>query len=127
MESPFYYTWSKQDNPLEIKCSQVEQDYFILDGGEKILDLSSVSFQASFGHRPKFIEAQIKRQVDTFCLHSPKADFPLKRQVADKLIELLETNEGKIFYTVSGAENSGKRAKTCTNGNRKKNGGIETK
>ena len=104
MNSPFYYTWSKQDHPRQLKCSQVEQDYFILDNGEKILDLSSISFQANFGHRPKFIEDQIKKQVDVFCLHSPQADFPLKQQVANRIIELLKVNGGKIFYTVSGAE-----------------------
>lgn len=104
MNEPFYYTWSRQDNAPSFECSKVEQDHFILDSGEKMLDLSSISFQASFGHRPKFIEDRIKKQVDELCMHSPKANFPLKSQVAKELMALLQVDGGKVFYTVSGAE-----------------------
>ncbi len=70
----------------------------------KIIDLSSVSYQASFGHSPEFILSAIKAQMDRFSVASPKANFALKESVAHSLIEQMGIGPGKIYFCNSGSE-----------------------
>ena len=107
LEHPFYYTWTSQEKGQgEAKvfhCEAQDDFHFILSGGQKILDLVSISCQSCFGHRPEFIHRAIYEQWQSFSMHSPKADFPLKRRISLEICHLIN-REGKIFYCVSGAE-----------------------
>jgi len=104
---PFFFTWTEQKKAIKVEIEGTSDTYFTLKGGKKVYDLSSISFQASFGlSHPKIKEA-IKNQVDSFTVVSPKAVFPLKTRASQKLRALIEKDEnpkGKIFYTLSGAE-----------------------
>ena len=106
-EHPFYYTWTSQEQGQReadiFRCGGREDFHFLLTDGRRVLDLTSISAQACFGHRPEFIMAAIKEQWSHFPMHSPKADFELKRSVSRDICTLLGM-EGKIFYCVSGAE-----------------------
>lgn len=102
-ENPFYITWSKQKNALTYQLDSVEEHHLVSDN-KKILDLSSISYQASFGLKPKFISDAVKAQADNFSIVAPKAIFDLKVKTTNKLIDLINLDGGKIFYTVSGAE-----------------------
>ncbi|MBK26296.1 MAG: hypothetical protein CME70_20015 [Halobacteriovorax sp.] len=100
---PFYLTWSKQKGGLTYPLDSVD-DHFIYSNKEKKLDLSSISYQASFGLRPNFIEKAISDQLNNFSIVAPKAIFDLKEKVTKDLLKLIDLDGGKIFYTVSGAE-----------------------
>jgi taurine--2-oxoglutarate transaminase len=104
---PFFFTWTEQKKAIKVEIEGTSDTYFTLKGGKKVYDLSSISFQASFGlSHPKIKEA-IKKQLDSFTVVSPKAVFPLKTRASQKLRALIEKDEnpkGKIFYTLSGAE-----------------------
>ncbi|MFT6069307.1 MAG: taurine--2-oxoglutarate transaminase [Bacteriovoracaceae bacterium] len=102
-DHPYYITWSKQKGASTYPLDKVEDHYFY-SNGEKIADLSSISYQASFGLRPKFALEAVKQQLDQFSIVAPKTTHNLKTNVTKRLIELIDLDGGKIFYTTSGAE-----------------------
>ena len=106
-DEPFYYTWSKQEKAQAFECDRLTPHGFVLKDGREILDLTSISCHASFGHRPAFIVAELERQLRDFPVHSPKADFHLKREVAMRLLEFVGLPKGidrsKIFFCIGGA------------------------
>lgn len=101
-ELPYFITWTKQDGALTLPLDRVDQDYFY-SGKKKWLNLSSISYQASFGMNNKSILNEMKKQMDKFSLASPKQTFKLKQTVSEELIERTKGNY-KCFYTQSGSE-----------------------
>ncbi len=86
-----------------------EHDEFVLSGGGRVYDFCSTSFQTSFGHSNQPIRQAIHDQLDRMPIASPKSVFQLKQIVTDELLELINIRnnqqiDGRIFYTVSGAE-----------------------
>ena len=106
-EQPFYYTWTSQEQGSReatiFGCEEQENFHFVLPDGRRVLDLTSISCQACFGLRPKFVYEAMEEQWGRFSMHSPKADFSLKRNVSRKVCDFVD-REGKVFYCVSGAE-----------------------
>lgn len=102
MNWPYYFTWTAQNHATPLSLDACD-DYHFLNGDHKVLDLSSISYQASFGLRNQVITDSISHQLAAFSLSSPKHTFTLKNEVSDKLLKTLNLS-GKIFYTVSGAE-----------------------
>jgi taurine--2-oxoglutarate transaminase len=99
-------------NYFQTWCAQKKAKYFPLkkaigsllsSHNKTIYDLSSVSYQASFGLQNKIIENAISSQMKKFSVASPKSEFTLKNTVTKKLIDLIGF-DGRIFYTLSGAE-----------------------
>lgn len=100
----FYFSWTRQDSPLEFPVASAQADEFILKDGRRIYDFISTSFQANFGHSHPLIQSRIAEQLHRMPIASPKSDFKLKHTVSNRLNELVNLGPGKIFYTVSGAE-----------------------
>ncbi len=98
----YYVTWTAQDKATTFNFTGSRGKYF-LSYDKKIWDCLSTSSQSIFGHSEEKIKGAIKKQIDTFCVASPKADTADKQIAAEGLLELLGL-KGKIFYTVSGAE-----------------------
>lgn len=98
----YYITWSTQDKPTAFNFTGSKGKYFF-SYDKKIWDCLSTSSQSIFGHSEKKIKGEIIKQIDSFCVASPKADTADKQIAAEGLLELLGL-KGKIFYTVSGAE-----------------------
>ena len=108
---PYFFTWANQSSPTKIEFESNQDHFFVLKNGSKVYDLSSISFQASFGLNNEKIKEAIKKQLDSFSVVSPKAVFPLKDQATYKLLSHLDgykrqinALDGKVFYTLSGAE-----------------------
>lgn len=104
MDKHYFVTWSKQSDASILDVDRAEEDQFILRDGRRVFDFLSTSFQASFGHSNRTIIERISRQLEHMAIASPKASFALKEQVTQRLLERLNLGDGKIFYTVSGAE-----------------------
>jgi len=116
-DRPYYFTWSDQANAEFLKIKNLTDHEFILEGGASLADLSSISFQCSFGHRPAEIIASVKKQLNLFPVMPAKAVYPEKDDLSHQLIDLINLDGGKIFYTVSGAEaveNAAKMARTTS-------------
>lgn len=101
---PFYYTWNHQPPTDVFVVERAERDEFILQGGRRVYDFISTSFQASFGHSNPIIRDAIHAQLDAMPIASPKSTFSLKERVSKRLNELIGLADGKLFFTVSGSE-----------------------
>ncbi len=104
MERDYFVTWSRQSNAATLPVERAEADEFILRDGRRVFDFLSTSFQTSFGHSQAAIIDRIKGQLGAMPIASPKAAFALKDRVTTALVRYLDLDDGKIFYTVSGAE-----------------------
>lgn len=105
LNTPHYFvTWSKQIGALKLPLDGMDQFHF-KSGDKKWLDLSSISYQASFGHKNQVILKAMKKQMTDFPLASPKHVFDLKNTVSKRLLEKISKSpQYKCFYTQSGSE-----------------------
>lgn len=102
MSANYFYTWSAQNTANRFPIDDCQE--FTFKSNKKLIhELSSISFHANFGFKNNIIESSISNQLSTFPVSSAKAQYSLKEDVTTKLLNLLKL-EGKIFYTVSGAE-----------------------
>jgi taurine--2-oxoglutarate transaminase len=108
MTLPFYISWSAQNNVKTFEVTGVDGvNVFTkneLGKEHELIDLSSISYQAHFGHNHPKIVAAIKNQLDSICMSSPKGIYPQKIEATNKLLKLMNKSVGKIFYTTGGAE-----------------------
>jgi taurine---2-oxoglutarate transaminase len=104
MDYPFYFTWSQQVNATQLTIDSVGDHYFITKQNQKIYDLSSVSFQASFGFKHTILIESINKQLYQMPLSGPKIITDEKVSITNKLLDYINLGSGKIFYTTSGAE-----------------------
>ncbi len=104
MDYPFYVTWSKQKDLELIDIKSVSGAIITTKDGKDIFDMSSISYQAHFGHNHPIIIKNIIEQLNTVPMSSPKANFPNKIETTLKLLNYMKKEDGKIFYTTSGAE-----------------------
>lgn len=100
----YFMTWTKQESALSIPLDRMDQFHFFYKK-QKWLDLSSISYQASFGHKNKIITRAMNEQMKAFSLASPKHIFSLKNIVSKKLLlKAGKIHDYKCFYTQSGSE-----------------------
>ena len=120
MSLPYFITWSKQLVPYTMELERVSAHSFDINLGtkkkpihKKIVDLSSMSYQASFGLKNKTITNAIKEQINHFSMALPKHTFELKDHVSKELNKKAErfspktgksTKTYKTFFTLSGSE-----------------------
>ncbi len=103
-DRPFFITWTTQSTSSTFEVVAAREDEFELTDGSLVYDFLSTSFQTSFGHSHPQIIQRIGQQLGVMSIASPKAEFSLKREVSLQLLSLLGFEQGKLFYTVSGAE-----------------------
>jgi taurine---2-oxoglutarate transaminase len=105
VSKPYFFTWTKQSGAQTLPVQGADGPYVILEDGTPLADLSSVSYQASFGLQHPHLARKIKDQADAFAVAHPKASFELKEHATKRLLNYLNLpTSGRIFYTVSGAE-----------------------
>lgn len=103
-EYPFFFSWVKQNNPLRFSISSVDGVKLITENGHELIDMSSISYQASFGHNHPTIIKHMKNQLDTIPMSAPRGIFPGKIETTNELLKYMDKKDGKIFYTTGGAE-----------------------
>ncbi len=104
---PYYISWTKQNGASEFPISKAQGVHVhstLNDKEHKLIDMSSISYQAHFGHSPKVIIDEVKKQLDTIPLASPKGVYPHKDADTHALLNYMGKRDGKIFYTTGGAE-----------------------
>ncbi|MCB9062976.1 MAG: aminotransferase class III-fold pyridoxal phosphate-dependent enzyme [Halobacteriovoraceae bacterium] len=101
--SSYFYTWNKQNiHPYTLE-SVSDESFKLKEFPHELYDLSSLSFQASFGFNHQNLLPQQFEMNE--CLQAiPRFKSELTELVSKELLNLLNVQEGKIFYTVSGAE-----------------------
>lgn len=104
MSLPYYISWTKQKDASTFEIERVEGCQIFTKTGKTLIDMSSISYQAHFGHNHPVIIKHIKAQLDTVPMSSPKGIYPNKNKATYDLLDYMELKEGKIFYTTGGAE-----------------------
>lgn len=104
MSLPYYISWTKQNGAATFEIETAKDSTITTTDGKKIIDMTSISYQAHFGHSPQTIISKIKSQLDHLPMTSPKGRFPLKDESTVRLLNYLKKSDGKIFYTTGGAE-----------------------
>lgn len=104
MDLPFYVSWSKQKNAPHFEIASVEGATVTTTDGLRLIDMTSISYQAHFGHNHPIIIKHIKAQLDTIPMSSPKGIYPHKIEATHALLKYMDKESGKIFYTTGGAE-----------------------
>jgi taurine---2-oxoglutarate transaminase len=109
-EHPFYYSWCAQKAKAPLDIQEVEDfAFYVTKNGtnetRRLLDLSSLSFHASFGLRPQSIMASINQAMMETPILPARGTNKRKMRATKRLLDYLQLPlGGKIFYTVSGAE-----------------------
>ncbi len=104
MNLPYYVTWTKQKDASTFEIDCVDGATVTTKDGLRLIDMSSISYQAHFGHNHPTIIKHIKNQLDTIPMSSPKGIYPGKNETTLQLLQYMKKENGKIFYTTSGAE-----------------------
>jgi taurine--2-oxoglutarate transaminase len=104
MALPYYISWSKQKDASSFEIDTVDGVKVITKQGLELIDMTSISYQAHFGHNHPVIIKYIKNQLDTVPMSSPKGIYPNKNEGTRDLLSYMEKSDGKIFYTTGGAE-----------------------
>jgi taurine--2-oxoglutarate transaminase len=104
----YFFTWTAQKKALKIPLEKSGQFHFT-SGNKDIIDMSSLSYQASFGLRNQKITRAMKKQMELFSLASPKHTFALKQRVSDRLCRKAsqlpsKKRDYRCFFTQSGSE-----------------------
>lgn len=104
MHLPYYISWSKQKDASSFEIASVDGVKVITTSGHELIDMTSISYQAHFGHNHPVIIKHIKAQLDTIPMSSPKGIYPHKNEATLDLLRYMKKENGKIFYTTGGAE-----------------------
>lgn len=104
MKLPYYISWSKQKNAATFEIASVDGPIVNTTDGHRLIDMTSISYQAHFGHNHPTIIKHIKHQLDTVPMSSPKGIYPGKNETTKNLLHYMKKEDGKIFYTTGGAE-----------------------
>jgi taurine--2-oxoglutarate transaminase len=104
MSFPFYISWCQQKNATHFTIASVDGATLTTTEGLHLIDMTSISYQAHFGHNHPVIINHIKTQLDSIPMSSPKGIYPLKIETTKALLKYMKKENGKIFYTTGGAE-----------------------
>lgn len=101
---PYYVSWTKQKGATTFTINSVDGVRVKTDDGLELIDMTSISYQAHFGHNHPTIIKHIKDQLDTIPMSAPKGIYPGKNEATYDLLVYMGKLEGKIFYTTGGSE-----------------------
>ncbi len=101
---PYYISWSKQSGATTFEIASVNGVKLKTSSGLELYDMTSISYQAHFGHNHPVIIENIKAQLNSIPMSSPKGIYPGKNETTEALLKYMHKPEGKIFYTSGGSE-----------------------
>jgi len=101
---PFFFTWSSQKGAKPIELTGGSGAWLHTKGGDRWLDLGSLSYQASLGYGHPEPIAAIAEQANRMCMAMPGAVYPEKTALAEQLLALAPPGFSKVFFTLGGAE-----------------------
>lgn len=114
---PYFFTWGAQKDARPLTLAGGDGAHFELASGERWLDLGSLVYQASLGHGHRRLIDAVKAQAERLCLSIPAADYPEKRELAERLLEKAPPGFDRVFFTLGGSdanENAIKIARMAT-------------
>lgn len=75
-----------------------------LEGGRRVLDMSSLSECSHLGHQhPRLVQA-IRQQADQLCFVTNQWGARVRAELAEALLEVSGFDGGRVFFTLAGAD-----------------------
>ena len=103
MSLPYFVTWQAQAGAAPTSITGGEGAYFDTPEG-RVLDLGALVYQVNVGHgHPRVIEA-VRAQASRLCVAPPNADFPEKRELAERLLAAAPPGFSKVLFTLGGSD-----------------------
>ena len=99
-----FISWSKQNGQASLDVTAARDFSFQLKSGEWVDDGLSCSYNCAFGYSEQRITKRIAEVLEDFPCASPKWNLPFREEQTERLLDFIALGEGRIFYTVSGAE-----------------------
>ena len=62
MTLPYYISWTKQNGAATFEIESAKDSTITTTDGKKIIDMTSISYQAHFGHSPQKIIKQVAQK-----------------------------------------------------------------
>ncbi len=97
-------SWSAQKGIDPIPVEKAEGVYFWDFDKNRYTDMSSQLVNLNLGFANPVINQAIKEQVDKYCFLSPAYGSEPRAKLAEKIIQLMPDNMGKVFFTNAGAD-----------------------
>jgi taurine--2-oxoglutarate transaminase len=116
-DEPFFFTWSAQRDARGPEIVGGEGAFFETADGARWLDLGSLIYHANLGHGHRRMIEAVRAQAARLCLTMPKAVYPEKRALAERLLAIAGEGYAKVFFTLGGSdanENALKMARLAT-------------
>ncbi len=103
-KSVVMHSWCVQDNWNGIEIVSGEKARFFDKDGKSYIDMSSLSECNNLGHQhPKVVEA-ICEQAKKMCFVTSEWGSDIRRELAQKLLEICGFEGGRVFFTLGGAD-----------------------
>lgn len=103
-QEPFFFTWSPQRDARGLEIVGGEGACFDTADGARWLDFGSLTYHANLGHGHPRMIAAVAAQAKRLCLTMPKAIYPEKRALAERLLAIAGPAYQKVFFTLGGSE-----------------------
>lgn len=97
-------SWTAQKGIDPIAIKKAEGIYFWDFDNNRYTDMSSQLVNMNLGFANQAINQAIKDQVDQYCFVSPAYASEPRAALAEKIVNLMPDNIGKVFFTNAGAE-----------------------
>lgn len=101
---PFFFTWSRQRDARPLEITGGAGAWFETADGRRWLDLGSLVYQANAGHGHAGIIEAVQRQAADLCLSHPRAVYPAKIELAERLLAIAPEGFDRVFFTLGGSE-----------------------
>ncbi|MBL4634543.1 MAG: aminotransferase class III-fold pyridoxal phosphate-dependent enzyme [Kofleriaceae bacterium] len=100
----YFLTWSSQRGGTTVSTVGGQGVHLKMSDGSSWLDLGSLSYQGNLGFGHPDVVSAIQKQAGEMCLTMPNASFPVKDELARRLLELAPEGFTKVFFTLGGSE-----------------------
>ena len=103
-DQPYFFTWTAQNRAVPVAMTTATGVFFETEDGARWLDLGSMIYQANLGHGRRDVIDAICDQAQRLCVAFPRAAFPEKTEVAERLLALAPPGFSKVFFTLGGSD-----------------------
>lgn len=99
-----YQTWTRQSGARPVEIVKAEGSHYWDADGRRWLDFACQAYNLAVGFQHPRIVAAVQQQAAELCAAGPKAAYPAKALLGEKLAEITPGDLCKSFLCLGGAE-----------------------
>ena len=102
-----FIPWSKQKNVIKPLIKQAYGSILIDKNNNKLVDFTSGLMVVNLGHNNKYIQKGIEEHMNSGIGYLPSTFSTYQREkLSDRLVDISNLDNGKVFYTLGGADSN---------------------